>query len=178
MFPKLKKLFMLDPEITYLNHGSYGACPRPIFESLIKMKEKLEFEPVRFLGYDVFPLLEKSRKSLSEFVNCNMDDIVFTSNPSTALNTVIKSLNLKENDEILTTNHEYGALDKTWNFICKKTGAKYIQTKIPLPLISDEDFIKRIELNITTKTKIILKSQKSHKIMEISESLAITIDFM
>jgi len=64
MFPELKKLFMLNREISYLNHGSYGACPKPIFDSLIKMKKKLEFEPVRFLGYDVFPLLEKSRDSL------------------------------------------------------------------------------------------------------------------
>ena len=123
MFPELKKLFMLDPEITYLNHGSYGACPKPIFDKLVKMKKKLEFEPVRFLGHDVYPLLDKSRESLSNFIDCHMDDVVFTPNPSTGLNAVIKSLELKEGDEILTSNHEYGALDRTWHFVCKKTKA-------------------------------------------------------
>ena len=158
MFPKLKQLFMLDPSITYLNHGSFGACPRPIFNNLIKWQKKLEYEPVKHLAYDIFPLLEESRKSLSDFIGCQMDDIIFSPNPSTALNTVIKSLKLKSNDEILTTNHEYGALDKTWDFICKKTGAKYIQQNIKLPLTSNTSFIEQFTKGITNKTKIIFFS--------------------
>ena len=78
------------------------------------------------MTYDIYPLLEKSRKSLSKYIGCDKDDLIFTPNPSTALNTVIKSLDLNKGDEVLTTNHEYGALDKTWSFICKKTGAKYM----------------------------------------------------
>jgi len=158
MFPKLKKLFMLDPSITYLNHGSFGACPKPIFNKLIEWQKKLEFEPVKHLAYDIFPLLEESRRSLSDYVGCNMNDVVFSTNPSTALNTVIKSLNLKENDEILSTNHEYGALDKTWSFICKKTGAKYKQQDIKLPLISNKEFVKQFSQGITDKTKVIFLS--------------------
>ena len=158
MNPQLKSLFMLDPKITYLNHGSFGACPRPIFEKLINWQKQLEYEPVKHLAYDIYDHLEESRDALSKYVNCNKDDIIFTPNPSTALNTVIKSLDLKKDDEILTTNHEYGALDKTWNFICKKTGAKYIKTKISLPLLSNKKFIKKIESNISKKTKIIFIS--------------------
>ena len=158
MFPELKKLFMLDPSITYLNHGSFGACPEPIFKNLIEWQKKLEFEPVKHLAYDIYPLLEKSRKALSDFVDCHMDDVVFTPNPSTGLNTVIKSLDLKENDEILSTNHEYGALDKTWSFICKKTRAKYIQQNIKLPLTSNKDFISEFTAGITDKTKVIFMS--------------------
>ena len=158
MFPELKKLFMLDPSITYLNHGSFGACPKPIFNKLIEWQKKLEFEPVKHLAYDIFPLLEESRKSLSDYVGCHMNDLVFSPNPSTALNTVIKSLNLKENDEILSTNHEYGALDKTWSFICKKTGAKYKQQDIKLPLLSNKDFIQKFTEGITVKTKVIFLS--------------------
>jgi len=125
-----KSLFLLDPNIIHLNHGSFGACPKPIFDSLISWQKKLEFNPVKHLAFDMYDYLEESRESLSNYINCNKDDIVFFPNPSTALNTVIKSLDLKNNDEILTTNHEYGALDKTWNFICKKTGAKYIKQNI------------------------------------------------
>ena len=158
MNEKLKSLFMLDPEITYLNHGSFGACPTPIFNELIKWQKKLEFEPTKHLAYEVYDYLEDSRYSLSKYIDCNKDDIIFSPNPSTALNTVIKSLDIKKDDEILTTNHEYGALDKTWKFICKKTGAKYIQTNIPLPFLSEEDFINRLESKITNKTKIIFAS--------------------
>ena len=158
MNQNLKSLFMLDPKITYLNHGSFGACPTPIFNELIKWQKKLELEPTKHLAFDIYEYLEQSRISLSNYIDCNKDDIIFSPNPSTALNTVIKSLDLKKNDEILTTNHEYGALDKTWKFICKKTGAKYIQTDIPLPFLSEEDFIERLEAKITSKTKIIFAS--------------------
>ena len=158
MFKDLKSQFILDPDIIHLNHGSYGASPKPIFDSLIKWQKKLEYEPVRHLGYDIFKYLEISRDALSDFVGCNKDDIIFSPNPSTALNTVIKSLDLKKGDEILTTNHEYGALDKTWSFICKRTGAKYINQPITLPLKSKQDFIAEFSMGITTKTKVILLS--------------------
>jgi isopenicillin-N epimerase len=127
MFPKLKKLFMLDPNITYLNHGSFGACPKPIFENLIKYQKQLEYDPVKYLDINILDLLNKSRNDLSNYINCNINDIALFQNPSTALNTVIKSLNLQKGDEILSTNHEYGALNMAWKYICKKTGAKYIQ---------------------------------------------------
>jgi len=158
MFPEIKKLFMIDSDITYLNHGSYGACPKPIFETLIKIQKQLELEPVKHLAYDLYPLLEKSRKSLSKYIGCEKDDVIFTPNPSTALNTVIKSLKLNKDDEILTTNHEYGALDKTWHFICKKTGAKYINQPILLPLNSKESFLEQFSKGLTKKTKIIFIS--------------------
>ena len=153
-----KSLFLLDPEITHLNHGSYGACPKPIFDSLISWQKKLEFNPVKHLAFDVYGYLEKSRKHLSKYINCDKDDIVFFPNPSTALNTVIKSLDLKSDDEILTTNHEYGALNKTWNFICKKTGAKYVKQNIALPLKSKDDFINAFIKGINKNTKVIFMS--------------------
>ena len=158
MYKKFKSKFMLDPKIVYLNHGSFGACPKNIFDSLIKYQKLLEFEPVKHLAHDVFEYLEKSRESLGNYINCNKDDVVFSPNPSTALNTVIRSLDLNDGDEILTTNHEYGALDKTWKYICKKTGAKYIQKIIPLPLESKEDFINNFAEGITKKTKVIFLS--------------------
>jgi len=159
MHKQLKSLFLLDPEITYLNHGSFGACPKPIFDSLISWQKKLELNPVKHLAFDVFKYLENSRHELSKYINCNKDDIVFFPNPSTALNTVIKSLKLKPGDEILTTNHEYGALDKTWNFVCKKTGAKYIKQNIKLPLHSKKDFINAFINGINKqKTKVIFIS--------------------
>ena len=158
MFSKLKKLFMLDPHIIHLNHGSFGATPKPIFDSLVSWQKKLEYNPTKHLGLDIFTQLDISRDYLSQYINCHKDDVVFFPNPSTALNTVIRSLPLKKDDEILTTNHEYGALDKTWNFICKKTGAKYIRHSITIPLLSKNDFIESFKNGITEKTKVIFFS--------------------
>ena len=159
MFPKIKSQFMLDPEITNLNHGSFGATPKPIFDSLINWQKKLELNPTKHLGYDIYDFLKESRQALAEYIHCDKDDIAYMPNPSTALNTIIKSLNIKPGDEILSSNHEYGTLDRTWNYISKKTGAKYIQVPIALPLKSEDDFIKKILEHITNKTKIIFLSQ-------------------
>ena len=90
----------------------------------------MERNPVKHLASDVFKYLEKSREALSLYVRCHKDNIAFFPNPSTALNTVLRSLDLKEGDEILTTNHEYGAMDRAWKFICKNTGAIYINQNI------------------------------------------------
>ena len=158
MFPNIKSQFMLDPDIIHLNHGSYGSTPKPIFDSLINWQKKLELNPTKHLGYDIYDFLKQSRKALANYIHCDKDDIAFFPNPSTALNTVIKSLDLQPGDEILSSNHEYGALDKTWNYMCKKTGIKYIQTSIPLPLISKEDFINLFLEKITKKTKVIFLS--------------------
>jgi len=99
MNKKIKSLFMLDSKITYLNHGSFGACPKPIFNELINWQKKLEREPVKHLVFDIYNYLEKSRDALSKYVDCNKNDVIFSPNPSTALNTVIKSLKLKKDDE-------------------------------------------------------------------------------
>ena len=155
---KMKSLFMLDPEVTYLNHGSFGACPKLIFEELVNWQKKLEREPVKHLAFDLFTHLEESRYALSNYINCDKDDVVFFPNPTTALNTVLKSLDLNPGDEILTTNHEYGAMDRAWHFICKKTGATYINQEISLPLNSKERFIKQFASAITNKTKVIFLS--------------------
>jgi len=154
----MKSLFMLDPDVVYLNHGSYGACPKPIFDTLIHWQHKLENEPVKHLTFDIYKYLEDSRSALSDYVKCDKDDIVFFPNPSTALNTVLRSLDLKEGDEILTTDHEYGAMDRAWNFLCKKRGSKYIKKDISLPLISKEQFLNEFVKGITHKTKVIFMS--------------------
>ena len=118
----------------------------------------MEREPVKHLAFDIFEYLEKSREALSSYIKCHKDDVVFFPNPSTALNTVLRSLDLKKGDEILTTNHEYGAMDRAWSFLCKKTGAKYITQSITLPLLSEEEFIEEFTKGITQRTKIIFLS--------------------
>ena len=81
MTQSIRPLFLLDTNVTYLNHGSFGACPKPIFNSLIKWQTKLENQPVQFLAEDSEELMYNSRKSLSSFIDCDPDDVVFFQNP-------------------------------------------------------------------------------------------------
>ena len=141
MIKQIKSLFLLDDNITYLNHGSFGACPKPIFDSLIKWQRQLENQPIQFLAEDSEKLMYNSRKSLSKFIHCNPDDIVFFQNPTTAINEVVRSIDIKKNDEILSTDHEYGAMDRTWNFICNKKGATYIKSQVTMPVSNKRKFV-------------------------------------
>ena len=154
----IKKLFLLDDSVTYLNHGSFGACPRSVFEKLIFWQQELENQPVKFLEDEIYKHLDWSRDKLSKYIDCNKEDIVYFPNPSTALNTVIKSLDLNEGDEVLTTNHEYGAMDRTWKFVSRKRGFKYINLAIDLPISNEADFINQFSSAINLNTKVIFIS--------------------
>ncbi len=155
----MKENFLLAPDITYLNHGSFGACPIPVFENYQFWQSQLEKEPVQFMTKMGLDAQNKSKKAFSGYINCDADDIFFTPNPTTAVNTVIHSLGLKAGDEILSTNLEYGALDRTWNFYCKKTGAKYIRQEITIPVKSKEQILEDFWKGYTSKTKIVFISQ-------------------
>ncbi|MBK9190687.1 MAG: aminotransferase class V-fold PLP-dependent enzyme [Crocinitomicaceae bacterium] len=155
----MKELFYLNPEITFLNHGSFGACPKPIFEEYQRFQLDLEREPVNYITVETPRLLKESRQALAKFISCHEDDVVYVQNPSTAYNIIIKNLKLNPGDEILTTNHEYGAMDRTWNYYCRKSGAKYVRQNISLPLLSKEQFIEDFWKGLTPKTRIIFISQ-------------------
>ena len=150
-----KSQFLLDKNITFLNHGSFGACPKPIFDEFQRFQLELENDPVHFIQKKLPVYLKEAKKPLAKFIGCEMEDFFFTPNPTFAINTVMRSLNLQKDDEILTTNHEYGAMDRTWNFFCKKTGAKYIRQEIKLPIVSKEQIIEEFWKVYTSKTKVV-----------------------
>lgn len=150
-----KSQFLLDKNITFLNHGSFGACPKPIFDEFQRFQLELENDPVHFIQKKLPVYLKEAKKPLAKFIGCEMEDFFFTPNPTFAINTVMRSLNLQKDDEILTTNHEYGAMDRTWNFFCKKTGAKYIRQEIKLPIVSKEQIIEEFWKGYTSKTKVV-----------------------
>ena len=151
----MKTLFQLDDNVTFLNHGSFGSCPRPIFKEYQNFQSELEADPVNFIQVKQPTLLKTAREAFAKFVNCNAQDLVFTPNPTFAVNIVMRNLNLQVDDEILSTNHEYGAMDRTWNFYSKKSGAKYIRQKISLPIQSKEQIIEEFWKGYSSKTKVI-----------------------
>lgn len=155
----IKTDFLIDPEIVFLNHGSYGSCPIPVFSEYQKWQRILETQPVKFFQEDVFRELNKSRNALSEFVGCNTDEIIFFPNPTTAIANIIHNLGLNEDDEVLMTNHEYGALVNAWESWSKSSGAKIIQQKITLPVQTEENFFYEFWNGVSDKTKVIFISQ-------------------
>lgn len=155
----MKDLFLLNPEITYLNHGSFGACPREVFEEYQKFQLMLEADSVQFMTKTGVKLMDDSKQALANYVNCPKEDLVYVTNPSWAMNVVIKSLDLKEGDEVLASDQEYGAVDRAFNYYCNKTGAKYIRQKISLPLNSKQQFIDDFWKGLSSKTKVICLSQ-------------------
>jgi isopenicillin-N epimerase len=152
--------FLLNPAITFLNFGSFGATPKPIFENYQHWQRVLEVEPVQFIAFDGFNYLAESRAALAKYIGCaDQDDLVYVTNPSFAINLIAKNFPLKAGDEILTTDIEYGACDRTWNFYCEKAGATYRRQKINLPITTKEKFIADFFAGVTPNTKAIFISQ-------------------
>ncbi|MEO8607426.1 MAG: aminotransferase class V-fold PLP-dependent enzyme [Chloroflexota bacterium] len=151
----LKNLFLLDPAVTFLNHGSFGACPIPVFETYQNWQRELERQPVEFLGRRADTLLDSARASIGTYLNADPADLIFVPNATIGINAVARSLKLEPGDEILATDHEYGAIDHTWQFFCAKTGAKYIRHPIPLPVTTQESFVESLWSQVTPRTKVI-----------------------
>lgn len=155
----LKSQFLIDPEITFLNFGSFGACAKSVFEEYQRLQLELEKESIQFIAFNGPANLKRSREALGKYVGCDADDLVYTTNPTYAINIIAKSFPLKDGDEILSTNIEYGAMDRTWNYYCRKANAKYVRQPITLPLTSKEKFIQEFFNGLTAKTKAVFISQ-------------------
>lgn len=154
----LKSKFLLRPDITFLNFGSFGACPKDIFEDYQRWQLELEREPVQFFAVKGVEYIRQAREALAAYVHCDANDLVFTPNPTYAINILAKNLKFLPGDEILSTDLEYGALDRTWNYYCKKTGTKYIRQSIKLPVTSTENLVDQFWKGYTHRTKAIFIS--------------------
>ena len=154
----LRTLFLLQPDIVFLNHGSFGACPRPVFEIYQNWQLELERQPVAFLGRKFTSLMQQAREALGIYVGAAADDLVYVPNATAGLNMIARSLPLESGEEVLTTDHEYGALDRTWRFVCDKRGAHYVRQPLPLPVESVEKVIETIWAGITKRTRVLFIS--------------------
>ena len=150
--------FLLDPDVVFLNHGSFGATPRPVFERYQHWQRELERQPVEFLARRFPALMAESRSALGAYVGTHADNLVYTQNATIALNIVARSLHLGPGDEVLSTDHEYGALDRTWRFLAKEKGFAYARHAFRLPLKSPEDLVESLWSAVTPKTRVIFIS--------------------
>jgi isopenicillin-N epimerase len=154
----LRDEFLLDPEVTFLNHGSFGAAPRAVFERYQEWQRELEREPVLFLARRLEGLLAEAREALGEYVGADGDDLVFVPNATSGVNIAAWPLGLGTGDEVLSTNLEYGALDLTWEHVCRDFGARYVRTPIPLPLGDDEEVVETVWAGVNERTRVLYLS--------------------
>lgn len=155
---RLSDSFLLDFSIHFLNHGSFGACPRPVFDVYQDWQRRLEQQPVLFLGREMIAHDRQARQALGEYLHTAANNLAFVPNATHGVNIIARSLTLGPGDEILTSDHEYGACDYTWEFVCQKTGATYIHQPIPLPVRSSEEIFEQFWRGVTSRTRVIYLS--------------------
>jgi isopenicillin-N epimerase len=154
----LRSEFLLDSDVVFLNHGSFGACPRPVFERYQWWQRELERQPVEFLGRRLSGLMATARASLAEYLGADADELVYFSNVTAALNAVARSLPLGKGDEILTTNHEYGALERTWTFVAEHRQARLVVRDLIPPLGDPDEVVEAIWAGVTPRTRVLFLS--------------------
>jgi isopenicillin-N epimerase len=154
----LRAEFLLDPDVTFLNHGSFGACPRAVFERYQEWQLELEREPVHFLARRLDGLLAEARGALGEYVGADPDDLVFVPNATSGVNIAAWPLGLQTGDEVLTTNLEYGALDLMWEHVCSDFGARYVRTPVPLPIGEEDEVVETIWAGVNERTRVLFLS--------------------
>ncbi len=158
MTHNLRDLFYLRRDVAFLNHGSFGACPRPVFEDYQRWQRELEAEPVEFLGRRLNGLLREARKALGSYVGADADDLVFVTNATVGLNIVARSIPLAQGDEVLSTDHEYGAMDRMWELVCAGRGARYVRRPVPVPLSGAPEVVDAVWSGVTDRTRVLFIS--------------------
>ncbi len=156
----MRHLFLLDPTVTFLNHGSFGACPRPVYADYQRWQMALERQPVEFLGRRLLGLLRQARAELANLVGVSENDVVYVPNVTVAVNMVARTLagRLAPGDEVLTSDHEYGACERVWEFLSAKHGFAYVRQPVPLPFTTPQAWLEAFWAGVTPRTRVIFLS--------------------
>lgn len=153
---ELRQYWLLDPEVSFLNHGSFGACPIPVLEHQRQLRERLERQPVQFLARDLESLLDEARRQLAAFVGAAPEDLAWVSNATTGVNAVLQSLPFSPGDELLTTDHEYNACHNALEFVARRAGATVVVVAVPFPIASPDEVVEAVLSKATRRTRIAL----------------------
>lgn len=154
-----KRDFFLDPTVIFLNHGSFGATPRVLLDVQRSWQEKMELQPVEFFR-ELKNYMADARRALGEYLGCDADDLVFVTNSTYGVNVAAYCLSsiLQSGDELLTTDHEYGACDRAWEQHLRGKGVRVVRQPLPLPLPAMRDITEIIWSGVTDKTRVLFVS--------------------
>jgi isopenicillin-N epimerase len=148
--------WLLDPKIAFLNHGSFGSCPKAVLDYQNEMRVRLERRPVHFLVRELEALMDQARDALARFVGADTEDLVFVPNSTTGVNAVLRSLTFGSGDELLVTNQEYNACRNAVDFVAERSGAKVVVVNVPFPIRSADEVVSAIVSQVTPRTKLAL----------------------
>ncbi len=149
-------LWLLDPQVVFLNHGSFGACPRRVLEFQNELRARLERQPLQFMVRELEPLLDSAREALARFVGADAEDLVFVPNATSGVNTVLRSLEFQRGDELLVTDQEYNACRNALDFAAERAGARVVVAKLPFPVRDADELVAPILERVTSRTRLAL----------------------
>ncbi|HYS53989.1 MAG TPA: aminotransferase class V-fold PLP-dependent enzyme [Thermoanaerobaculia bacterium] len=152
----MKEHWLLDPSVTFLNHGSFGATPKAVLAKQHEFRRRMELEPVRFLVRELEPLLDQVRADLANFIGAAPDDLAFVPNATSGVNAVLRSLEFSSSDELLVTNQEYNACRNTIDYVAARSGARVRVVEIPFPLPVTGDVFDCVIGSVTGATRLLL----------------------
>lgn len=152
----MKEHWLLDPTVTFLNHGSFGAAPKAVLAKQNELRTQLEREPVRFMVRELEPLLDDARAALAQFVGADPAAIAFVPNATAGVNAVLRSLDLDRHDELLVTTHEYNASRNALEYVAGLAGARVVAVDVPFPIRSSDEIVERVLAAVTDRTRLLL----------------------
>ena len=154
----LHDLWDLRPGVTYLNHGSFGPSPRPVRDARRAWQAEIESEPMDFFSRRAEGLVHDVRARLARFVGCDTENLVLVDNATVAMNVVVANTRLAPGDQVLLTDHEYGAVSRMWGRACAEAGAELVTAPLPFPLSTVEDVLSALFARVTKRTRLIVVS--------------------
>lgn len=152
------ELWSLDPEVVFLNHGSFGACPRWVLEQHASIQARLEREPLRFIVEDLEGMLDRARVALADFVGADPSGLVFVTNATEGVNAVARSLDLRPGDELITSTQEYNACNNALRHVAERAGASVRVLELPFPISGADEIVERTLEAITARTRLVMIS--------------------
>ncbi len=152
----LARHWTLDPNVDYLNHGSFGACPEAVLEWQARLRAELERQPVEFYLRRLPDRFDAARDRLAAFLGAEPDDLVAVPNATTGVNTVLASVPFGPDDELLVTDHEYNACRNAIDRVATRSGARVVVVALPFPGTRPEDVVARILAAATERTRLAL----------------------
>ena len=152
----LREAWTLEPDVAFLNHGSFGACPRVVLDAQAAQRARMEAEPVRFFVRELEPLLAEVRARVAAFVGAAEDDVVFVRNATEGCNAVLRSLDLAPGQTIVRTSHGYGAVNHTIDYVCERAGAGVVVAELPFPIAGPEEAIGAVLGAVDERTRLVV----------------------
>jgi isopenicillin-N epimerase len=152
----LARHWLIDPDVVFLNHGSFGACPRAVLEAQNRLRARMERQPLQFLARDLEGLLDEARATLADFVGADAGDLAFVPNVTSGVNAVLRSIPIRAGDEMLVTDQAYGACRNALDFAAGRAGATVRVVPVPFPLAGPDDVLEAVVGAVGPRTRLAL----------------------